>query len=507
MAPGTAFAVNGLVGDYGRGLTASVMITCIVAASGGLIYGYDIGISGGVTTMAPFLKKFFPTILVKVADAKTTLYCRYNSQTLTAFTSSLYIAGLASSLIASRLTATFGRRNIMLLGGCLFLAGGAINGGAENIFMLILGRILLGFGVGFTNQATPVYLSEMAPPKWRGALSNSFGFFISLGIVAANCVNYGATRLSWGWRLSLALAGLPAIIMTLGALLISDTPSSLVERGKLEQAKQSLIKVRGIGTDIEPELSDLIRSSEIAKAVNQEPFATILERQYRPHLVLAIAIPFFQQTTGIKIFAFYAPILFQSVGFGHDSAFLAAIVVGLVEMGSILASSTVVDRFGRRFLFLVGGILMFICQVSVACVLAAVMGLSDTNHISKGYGILVLILMCLYVTGFGCSWGTLTWLIPSEIFPLKIRTTGQSISIAINFATTFVLSQTFLTMLCHFKFATFLFYAGWIFVMTIFIMFFLPETKGIPLNSMYVVWEGHWYWGRFVKAQSSSVIP
>lgn len=154
MAPGTtAFAVNGPVGDvYGRGLTASVMITCIVAASGGLIYGYDIGISGGVTTMIPFLKKFFPTILVKLADAKTSLYCRYNSQTLTAFTSSLYIAGLASSLIASRLTATFGRRNIMLLGGCLFLAGGAINGGAENIFMLILGRILLGFGVGFSNQ-------------------------------------------------------------------------------------------------------------------------------------------------------------------------------------------------------------------------------------------------------------------------------------------------------------------------------------------------------------------
>ncbi|KAG5544025.1 hypothetical protein RHGRI_016696 [Rhododendron griersonianum] len=231
-----------------------------------------------------------------------------------------------------------------------------------------------------------------------------------------------------------------------------------------------------MGTDIEPELSDLIRSSEIAKAVNQEPFATILERQYRPHLVMAIAIPFFQQTTGIKIFAFYAPILFQSVGFGHDSAFLAAIVVGLVEMGSILASSTVVDRFGRRFLFLVGGILMFICQVclymripvlnavevSVACVLAAVMGVSGTNHIFKGYGILVLILMCLYVAGFGCSWGTLTWLIPSEIFPMKIRTTGQSISIAINFATTSVLSQTFLTMLCHFKFATFLFYAGWI---------------------------------------------
>jgi len=85
---------------------------------------------------------------------------------------------------------------------------------------------------------------------------------------------------------------------------------------------------------------------------------------------------------------------------------------------------------------------------------------------------------------------------------MKIRNTGQSISVAINFATTFVLSQTFLSMLCHFKFGAFLFYAGWIFVMTVFVLLFVPETKGIPLDSMYAVWEEHWYWRRFVKAQS-----
>ena len=109
--------------------------------------------------------------------------------------------------------------------------------------------------------------------------------------------------------------------------------------------------------------------------------------------------------------------------------------------------------------------------------------------------------MCLYAAGFGWSGGPLSWLIPSEIFPMKIRTTGQSISVAVHFATTFVLSQTFLTMLCHFKFGAFLFYAGWIAVMTVFVLLFVPETKGIPLNSMYAVWEKHWYWRRFVKAQ------
>lgn len=496
--PGSGTAFSGKI-------TLSVVITCIVAASSGLIFGYDIGISGGVTTMVPFLRKFFPSVLRKAAEAKTNMYCVYDSQLLTSFTSSLYIAGLAASLAASRLTAAVGRKNTMVLGGSIFLVGAAINGGAANITMLILGRILLGFGVGFTNQATPVYLSEVAPPKWRGAFSTGFQFFIGIGVVASNCINYGTAKHSWGWRLSLGLAIVPAALMTIGALLIMDTPSSLVERGKLSQAKKSLLKARGKDTDVEAELADLIKSSEISKAANQEPFFTIFERQYRPHLVLSIAIPFFQQLTGINIIAFYAPVLFQSVGFGNDSALIASIILGLVNLGSILVSTFVVDRFGRRFLFLEGGIQMFVCQIAVAIVLAATTGVSGTKHISKEYAVLVLVLMCTYAAGFGWSWGPLSWLIPSEIFPMKIRPTGQSISVAVNFATTFVLSQTFLTMLCHFKFATFLFYAGWIGVMTLFVALFLPETKGIPLDSMYTVWERHWYWRRFVQVKPSEI--
>ena len=104
--------------------------------------------------MRPFLEKFFPAILRKAASAETNMYCVYDSQVLTSFTSSLYLAGLVSSLLASRVTTALGRRNTMILGGCIFFAGGAVNGGAENIAMLIVGRILLGLGVGFTNQVS-----------------------------------------------------------------------------------------------------------------------------------------------------------------------------------------------------------------------------------------------------------------------------------------------------------------------------------------------------------------
>ncbi|XP_033516987.1 sugar transport protein 5-like [Nicotiana tomentosiformis] len=485
-------------------ITFDVVITSIVAASGGLIFGFDIGISGGVTTMRPFLEKFFPSILKKAASggAETNVYCVYGSEVLTVFTSSLYIVGMVASLIPGRLTAAIRRRNIMVVGGCTFFAGAAVNGAAQNISMLILGRILLGIGVGFTNQLFSVHLSEVAPSKWRDALSTSFQFFIGLGVVIANCINYATSRLSWGWRLSLGLAIVPAVIMTIGALLISDTPSNLVERGNCRQAKQSLAKVRGTNnnTEIEAKLPDLIKSSESARASNEEPFVTIFKRRHRPHF-MSIAIPFFQQMTGINIIAFYAPVLLRSVGFGNNSALLGAVILGLVNLGSILLFTGIVDRFGRRFLFILGEVQMLFCQVAIASTLAVSIGENGNKHITKQYATLVLAL-CIYAAGFGWSWGPLSWLIPSEIFLMNIRSTGQSISVAVNIATTFVLSQTFLAMLCHFKYGAFLFFSGWIAVMTIFIVMFMPETKGVALNSMHQVWERHWFWGIYVKDQS-----
>lgn len=151
---GGGFTIDAPSNGFDGKITLSVVITCIVAASSGLIFGYDVGISGGVTTMVPFLQKFFPDILRKSASTEVNMYCVYDSQLLTLFTSSLYLAGLVSILLASKVTATIGRRNTIMLGGAIFFTGASINGGSENIVMLIVGRILLGFGVGFTNQVS-----------------------------------------------------------------------------------------------------------------------------------------------------------------------------------------------------------------------------------------------------------------------------------------------------------------------------------------------------------------
>uniref|UniRef100_A0A0E0KRC0 Major facilitator superfamily (MFS) profile domain-containing protein n=1 Tax=Oryza punctata TaxID=4537 RepID=A0A0E0KRC0_ORYPU len=487
-------------GDYGGGITFSVVVTCLMAASGGLIFGYDIGISGGVTAMESFLEAFFPGVLRRMAAARRDEYCVYDSHALTAFTSSLYLAGLAASLAAGRVTRAVGRQAVMLAGGALFFAGATVNAAAVNIAMLIVGRMLLGFGIGFTNQAAPVYLAETAPAKWRGAFTTGFQLFLGIGNLAANLTNYGAARIPrWGWRLSLGLAAAPASVILVGALLIPDTPSSLLVRGRVEQARAALRRVRGAKADVDAELEDVARAVEAARANEEGAYRRILWRQHRPHLVMAVAVPLLQQLTGVIVIAFFSPVLFQTAGFGSNASLMGAVILGSVNLGSTLVSIATVDRYGRRILFLTGGLVMIVCQVAVAWIMGSQIGRDGESTMARRYSVAVLALTCVFSAAFGWSWGPLTWVIPGEIFPVEIRSAGQGISVAVNLGATFVLTQTFLAMLCSFKYATFLYYAAWVAVMTAFVWAFLPETKGVPLEAMGAVWARHWYWRRFVQ--------
>ncbi|KAI3458327.1 hypothetical protein Pfo_014990 [Paulownia fortunei] len=458
MAGGFVIASEG--GLYNGKITWFVVLSCMMAAMGGVIFGYDIGISGGVTSMEPFLKKFFPEVYTRMKeDTSISNYCKFDSQLLTLFTSSLYLAGLIASLFASSVTRAYGRKPSIVLGGAAFLAGAALNGAAVSIYMLIFGRVLLGVGVGFANQAVPLYLSEMAPPKYRGAFNNGFQFSVGIGALSANLINYGTEKITggWGWRISLAMAAIPASALTLGALFLPETPNSLIQRSnKHEEAKQMLKRVRGTN-DVQAELDDLIKASDNSKTI-KNPYKNIIQKNYRPQFVMSIAIPFFQQVTGINVIAFYAPILFRTIGFGESASLMSSVMTGVVGIITTFISMIIVDKVGRRFLLITGGILMLVSQMVVGAIMAAKLG----NHsgLSKGYADLVLVLIGIYVAGFGVSWGPLGWLIPSEIFPLEIRSAGQSISVAVNFLFTFLIGQTFLSMLCHFKSGLFFFFGG-----------------------------------------------
>ncbi|KAF6140627.1 hypothetical protein GIB67_013920 [Kingdonia uniflora] len=151
-----------------------------------------------------------------------------------------------------------GRKATLVIGGFIFLVDTAINTAAANVAMLIIGHLMLGFGIGFTNQAAPGYLTEMAQPEWRGAFNSGFKLFVGLGVVSETIINFVASHLGdWGWRVALGLGALPPTFMTLGVLCIPDTPNSLVERGYLSEARKSLAQVCGVDSNVELELLDI----------------------------------------------------------------------------------------------------------------------------------------------------------------------------------------------------------------------------------------------------------
>ncbi|XP_057858874.2 sugar transport protein 7 [Cryptomeria japonica] len=488
-------------GRYQGRATIYVVVASIIAAVGGSIFGYDIGISGGVTSMDPFLKKFFPTVYHrKHSEAKDSDYCKYNNQAVAMFTSSLYIAGLFASLAASYVTRLHGRKISIICGGISFMSGAVLNASAVNLVMLFIGRILLGVGIGFGNQAVPLYLSELAPAKLRGGLNMLFQLATTSGIFTANMVNYGTQKIEpWGWRLSLGIAAAPAFLMTVGGLYIPETPNSLIEQGRLDKGRAVLERIRGT-KDVDAEFDDMMEASELAKSI-KHPFRNILIRRNRPQLVMAICMPTFQIMTGINSILFYAPVLFQSLGFGANASLYSSVMTGAVLVGSTIVSIVLVDRLGRRVLLISGGIQMVICQVTVSIILGLKFG--GDKELSKGFSVFLVIMICLFVAAFGWSWGPLGWTVPSEIFPLETRSAGQAITVTVNLFFTFVIAQSFLSLLCTFKFGIFLFFAGWIFIMTVFVYFLLPETKGVPIEEMILLWRKHWFWKKIVPPLNS----
>lgn len=211
-------------------------------------------------------------------------------------------------------------------------------------------------------QAVPLYLSEMAPTNLRGGLNILFQLAVTVGIFVANLVNYGTNKIKgWGWRLALGGAGVPAVILGVGALVLFDTPNSLIARGKFEEGKKVLRKARGV-EDVENEYEDIVAASEIAKTV-KHPYRNILQRRARPQLVISMLMQLFQQFTGVNAIFFYAPILFQTLGFGSDAALYSAVITGIVNVVSTIVAVIIVDKVGRRKLLLEAGVQMGIAMV------------------------------------------------------------------------------------------------------------------------------------------------
>ncbi|KAF2556662.1 hypothetical protein F2Q68_00013011 [Brassica cretica] len=421
--------------------TFQVVMCSIIAAVGGLMFGYDIGISGGVTSMDTFLLDFFPHVYEKKHRVHENNYCKFDDQLLQLFTSSLYLAGIFASFAASFLC----RRS-----------------------------------------------------RHVDRLNIAFQLLITVGILAASFVNYLTSTMKNGWRYSLGGAAVPALILLIGSFFIHETPASLIERGKDEEGKKVLRKIRGID-NIELEFNEIKRATEISNKV-KTPFKELFTKsENRPPLVCGTLLQFFQQFTGINVVMFYAPVLFQTMGSGNNASLVSTVVTNGVNALATVFAVIMVDRLGRKFFLVEGATQMMATQITIGALLLKYLHLVGpiTSH---AVPLIVLILICIYVSGFAWSWGPLGWLIPSEIYQLEVRTSGYFCAVAMNMVCTFVIGQFFLSALCRFRSGLFFFFAVMNVIMGLFAIFFLPETRGVPIEDMAEQrWKKHWHWKKYFK--------
>ncbi|GAA0150918.1 hypothetical protein Leryth_018038 [Lithospermum erythrorhizon] len=285
----------------------------------------------------------------------------------------------------------------------------------------------------------------MAPYKHRGKFNLGFQLSITIGILFANILNYFFSKIDggWGWRLSLGFAALPALIIIIASIFLSDTPTSLLERGKEKEARELLQRIRGVDN-----------------VFGFSRFPTVYWNEYY-HVLCSSAL---QDCWVWKR-------CITCVCSHHRDVNMVATFVSIYG----------IDRWGRRALLIQGSIQMLVFLAAVGALIATKFGLSgNVTTIPSWFAIVMVVCICCFVAGFAWSWWPLGWLIPSEIFPLEIRSAAQSITVATNVFFTFLIAQVFLTLLCHMKFGLFFFFAACVLVMTLFVFFFLPETKNIP---------------------------
>ncbi|HVC08319.1 MAG TPA: sugar porter family MFS transporter [Elusimicrobiota bacterium] len=440
--------------------TPFVFLAAILAAVGGLLFGYDTGVISGALIFIRqkfALSVFHEELVVSVA----------------------LVGAACASLAGGRLADYFGRRATLLATSIIFMTGAALCALAPSVGALIAGRIVVGVGIGLACSAVPVYISEISPAPARGWMVSLIQLAITLGILGSYLVDYGFSS-AGGWRWMLGLAFIPGLLLGLGMIFMPETPRWLMERGREEDARKVLKKIRG-DANIEAEIEDIGQTLLLAKERGR--WADLLAPSVRPALVIGLGIAFFQQVTGINTVIYYAPTIIQSAGIPSASgAILATAGIGLVNVLMTVVAMWLMDRVGRRPLLLIG----------TAGMIVSLGGLGLFFHLPSHAGAsaaLAVALLMAYVASFAVSLGPIFWLLIAEIYPLRIRGLAGGTAAGVNWACNFLVSLTFLSLIQAIGPGNaFWLYGALAVASWIFSYYLVPETKGRTLEQIEAAW-------------------
>lgn len=367
----------------------------------------------------------------------------------------------------------FGRKTTLFWIGVLYTVSAVGSGLAPDPYSFSFFRFIGGLGVGASSVAAPIYISEIAPAKKRGQLVAIYQFNIVFGILVAFFSNYfiGQFLGEGGWRWMLGIEALPAIIYT---LMVTGVPNS--PRWLLMQ-KNEEVKAKGILQQLNPTFSSEELQTELTNIKNslvQKVGDNFLSGRYNKSILLAFFLAFFNQLSGINFVLYYAPRIFESAGVAADSVLGASIPIGVVNLVFTLLGMYLIDKLGRKQLMIIGSLGYIITLLGVAWA-----------FYTQAEGIMVVTFVALFVGAHAIGQGAVIWVFISEIFPNSVRNSGMSFGSGTHWVFAAVITLITPWVISNFSGATiFSFFAGMMVLQLLWVLFVMPETKGVELEEL-----------------------
>ena len=445
-------------GSQGEGgpLKGTNKWTYFFGALGGLLFGYDIGIIGGALL---FIRKEFHLDPLEQGLV----------------VSSLTFGAMFGSVAAGQLSSRFGPRKMLIVAGLILTVGGLAAAFAGSISLLIACRAVMGIGVGICTAQVPIYLSELAPTRIRGALSSLNQIMVSSGIFIAYLVSYALAGQE-AWRLMIGLSVVPALLLSVGMWQQRESPRWLFQHGRAAEAHLVLSRTLS-PEDAERALADMT-------SVHQGPTMRLVDmlrsRLLRRSLMLAAGLALLQQTFGGSTILYYAPSIFRVAGFGDSASIAITVGLGGLTLLTTIATSQIVDRIGRRPLMLGGALAM-----SFAWVVLSGLFFTNTLFVLAG-SIAAIACLAWFKMAYALSWGPLVWVLLPEVLPLRSRGPAMGFAVLLNLFGNFSIGLIFPTMLELGAGMTFLIFAIIAVGAYAFARRFLFETTGRSLEQIEV---------------------
>lgn len=439
------------------------MFAASVTAIGGFLFGYDTAVINGANS---YLKAHLRLDSAQegMAGASAILGC------------------IPGAMFAGFLSDRFGRRKLLFLCAALYAVSGFLSAIPNTFDQFLTARFISGLGIGASSMICPVYIAEIAPGKWRGRLGTLFQLGIVTGIFITLFVNkviQGMGDETWntasGWRWMLGMEVVPAVIFILLLLAVPESPRWLAQKGREDQARAVLERIGGA----EHASTELAAIRE-AGSHEEGRFAELFEGAFRRPLAIAVILMACSQFCGINAIMYYSTKIFAAAGGGANAAFTSSVWVGLINLVFTFVAVGFVDRAGRRALLLIGTAIQVVALAAVGWMF----------HISQS-GTALLSCVVIFIAAFAMAMGPVGWLFCSEVFPNKVRGRAMSLAALTVWVSCYIVAWTFPMLNDNPDIGpakTFGTYSLVSLFAFIFVLVFLPETKGRTLEEIEEMW-------------------